>query len=353
MIAHCWKATYNEALPDITIHDKNSNDCEYDPHTQRVCSIEEYEVVQRMRRKKHIIIENGEYTTLKRKGSIYDSIKTITSYESASSCVTPHSMHLIAAFAVSNPQISPRNIQALVTLSRYTLLYDIQAHSRYKHDFITLRNIHKISPCESTIDNYVPRLAAMQVITTRLSVPPTAKLFVQTDGGHQGQEVRLLSYYNQRKNKIEVVWLGLTYCGKDSGAVARGLRQSLVLWFDYNRLIAGTTGDSGSGTPESLGKACSEIGITEPLSQDHSCGLHDCSSVFRPTIEKMIGKGGLDSDNAVQLLHTIYSLYYELRYEWKKLITDVYLAENNLPQDGSVKIPSALVLAMQEPLHTR
>ena len=156
-------------------------------------------------------------------------------------------------------------------MSRYTLLYDIQAHSRYKHDFITLCNIHKISPCESTIDNYVPRLAAMQVITTRLSVPPTAKLFVQTDGGHQGQEVRLLSYYNQRKNKIEVVWLGLTYCGKDSSAVARGLRQSLVLWFDYNRLIAGTTGDSGSGTPESLGKTCSEIEITEPLSQDHSC----------------------------------------------------------------------------------
>ena len=104
-------------------------------------------------------------------------------------------MHLIAAFTVSNPQISPRsNIQALVTLSRYTLLYDIQAHSRYKHDFITLCNIHKISPCESTIDNYVPRLAAMQVITTRLSVPPTAKLFVQMDGGHQEQEVRLLLY---------------------------------------------------------------------------------------------------------------------------------------------------------------
>lgn len=126
------------------------------------------------------------------------------------------------------------------------LLYDIQSHSRYKHDFVTLRNIHKISQSESTIDNYVLRLAVMQ-----------------TDGSHHGQEVQLLSYFNQWKSKIEVIWLGLTYCRNNCDAVARGLKQSLKLWFDINRLLAETTGDSGTGTPESLGKACCEFGIDE------------------------------------------------------------------------------------------
>ena len=45
------------------------------------------------------------------------------------------------------------------------------------------------------------------------------------------QEVCLLSYYNKASDKIEVIWLGLTYCGKASKLVAEGLKLSLDLWF--------------------------------------------------------------------------------------------------------------------------
>ena len=136
-----------------------------------MCSIEEYEVVDRMQREKHIIIKIIEYTTLKRKGSIYDSIKTITSYKSASSYVTPHSMHRIVAFAVSDPQISSRNIQELITLSRYTLLYDIQSHSRNSTDtFILSQSLSRLDMLPHGVRGTMYHLLLLQEDQMMISV---------------------------------------------------------------------------------------------------------------------------------------------------------------------------------------
>ena len=42
---------------------------------------------------------------------------------------------------------------------------------------------------------------------------------------------------------------------------------------------------------------------------DHSCGLHDCQLVIRLAIQYCIGVGGLDNENAIQFLHTLYSMF--------------------------------------------
>ena len=85
--------------------------------------------------------------------------------------------------------------------------------------------------------------------------------------------------------------------------------------------IAGTTGDSGAGTPESLGRACQEVGIATNSSSDHSCG---------------------------QMMHTLYALHVELGASWPLLLKRCYFEFT-----GSEVIPDGLLAAIQEPLQTR
>ena len=305
MIQLAWRTTFPgilfPATVSITSKTTSKNKNEYDPVTERVVPLDEYERYERaseLYNANHVHIQTTKHTILKQKGEFVDKLNLILSKKSCTMS-SSHSQNFLAAFAVSNPQIAPRNIQLLIAIARFTLLYDINELCGKKNDFVSIQNVYNCSPKASTIDNWILNLAARQVVIARATIVDDVKIFLQTDGGHNGQEVRLLSYYNKANDKIEVIWLGLTYCGKASKLVAEGLKLSLDLWFGEGTTIAGTTGDSGAGTPESLGRACQEVGIATNLSSDHSCGLHDITSVFRPTVQKVIGEGGLDRENAI------------------------------------------------------
>jgi hypothetical protein len=61
--------------------------------------------------------------------------------------------------------------------------------------------------------------------------------------------------------------------------------------------------------PESNTNACANIGIWHQQGMSNSCGLHDLQSVFWLVMQQFVGEGGLDAQTALQLLHTIFSLY--------------------------------------------
>jgi hypothetical protein len=355
MIQLAWRKTFPRIqFPAVSITSKTTttskNKNEYDPVTERVVPLDEYERHERaseLYTANHVYIQTTKHTILKQKGQFVDKLNLILSKKSCTRS-SYLSQNFLAAFAVSNPQIAPRNIQLLIAIARFTLLYDVNELCVKKNDFVTIQNVYNCSPKASTIDNWILNLAARQIVIARAAIVDDVKIFLQTDGGHNGQEVRLLSYYNKASDKIEVIWLGLTYCGKASNLVAEGLKLSLDLWFGEGTMIAGTTGDSGAGTPESLGRACQEVGIATNSSSDHSCGLHDITSVFRPTVQKVIGEGGLDRENAIQMLHTLYALHFELGPSWPLLLKRCYFA-----MTGSNVIPEGLLAAIQEPLQTR
>jgi hypothetical protein len=90
-----------------------------------------------------------------------------------------------------------------------------------------------------------------------------------------------------------------------------------------------------------------------------SCGLHDIQYVFRLAMQQYVGEGGLDSHNAIQLLHTIFSLYNELQLRWKRVIKLVWVKKHaegeEMPSNllHLLEAPQDLLKAMQEPLVTR
>jgi hypothetical protein len=84
-------------------------------------------------------------------------------------------------------------------------------------------------------------------------------------------------------------------------------------------------------------------------------------SVFRLALQQYVGEGGLEARNAIQLLHTIFSFYKELKGRWSKAAKAVWKkeqqegAETMLEDafDFAEEIPLDLLKAMQEPLITR
>ena len=58
----------------------------------------------------------------------------------------------------------------------------------------------------------------------------------------------MISTYNNecKEKRIEMIWLGLSYCGKTSEEVAIGMKTSLQLWFgDKHKSLDGSCVDSG------------------------------------------------------------------------------------------------------------
>ena len=265
-----------------------------------------------------------------------------------------HTKMLTAAFAVSHPQVVPNNIQLLLSLGRYTLLHDVQGALDHSNDWITLKNVAQSSPKATAIDTWVKELASLQVIVHRNMVSSGASFF-QTDGGHKGQEVSLFSTYCTTQERIIQVWAGCnTVAGKTSFDVAVGAKLRLELFFTKPALLLspqvdGICVDSGQGTPESLSKEMHKLGLLTAFFCCDSCGLHDVQSVFRYAILICIGAGGLDSDDAIQLLHTLFSFYVEVRSFWTDLIKEV---AQKLDMDIS-KLPRELNCSMQCPLLTR
>jgi hypothetical protein len=99
------------------------------------------------------------------------------------------------------------------------------------------------------------------------------------------------------------------------------------------------------------------LGIWHQHAAANSCGLHDLQSAFRPALQHFVGVGGLESRNAIQLLHTMFALYKELKKGWKKIVREVWkkvygtevMPENLL---DSADAPKDATQAMQEPLVT-
>ena len=149
--------------------------------------------------------------------------------------------------------------------------------------------------------------------------------FFQTDGGHAGQEVSLFSIYNHDRNQVEQVWSGCTNVGgKLYSDVAKGTRQRMRLFFkSENQKLDGLCVDSGQGTLESLNKCLGNLNLLSQFFRADSCGLHDIQNVLRLPILSCIDSVGLDSDDEIQLLHTMDSFYIENRSYWPNIMRQI------------------------------
>jgi hypothetical protein len=126
-------------------------------------------------------------------------------------------------------------------------------------------------------------------------------------------------------------WADLTYTGMTSNEVAAGTNHSLQKFGHPSKQINGST---SAGTPVSYANAYVKIGIWHEQGISNLCGLHDLQSVFPLGMQQVVSKGGLESQNAIQFLHTIFSLYLVLKSSWKRLVSLVWKKESKKQADA-------------------
>jgi hypothetical protein len=191
-----------------------------------------------------------------------------------------------------------------------------------------------------------------------------AYMFCQSKGGQKGQEVRLFTLWDENSRTqtkhgwICQSWTGLTYTGKTNAAVAKGTNHSFKKFGLPNKNISGCCGNSGAGTPKLYAKLLDILGIWHQQAATDLCRLHDLQSAFWPALQCYVGIGSLHLWNAIQLLHTMFALYMELKKAWKKKIVRAIwkkdrgmevMPENFLNMEDA---PKDVTQVMQEPLVT-
>jgi len=140
-------------------------------------------------------------------------------------------------------------------LGCYTLLLDIMSSLSFEYDWITLDNVSKLSSSLLSLENWIVHLATIQVIIARDLLSAGIRKFLQTDRGHLGQEVRLLSFYDLKKRENCSNLDSPHTHWKKSEEVTIGIKYSLALFCPSGK-IDGLSSNSGQGIPESFGKAC-------------------------------------------------------------------------------------------------
>ena len=149
---------------------------------------------------------------------------------------------LIAGFATARPYISTTHIEHMTTIARLTLLWDTGAELGFDNndgdiswfdESLNAAAIVTSSPSKNTINNWVADLAVSQCLLFREKAEGKS-VFVQSDGGQKGQEVRcavILDLNDKTKtpdgSTYEFV-LDTVYTGKSVEQTTAGMKQSLV-----------------------------------------------------------------------------------------------------------------------------
>ena len=83
-------------------------------------------------------------------------------------------------------------------------------------------------------------------------------------------------------------------------------------WFENEvtkKLLAQPTDNGGGGLLEHLGEKLQELDITnKDFYFIANCTLHNLSLVVAVPVEKVFGLGGIEKNNFMQMLHSIYDL---------------------------------------------
>jgi hypothetical protein len=150
-------------------------------------------------------------------------------------------------------------MEELLALGRYTFLLEVQSICDVTMDFVDLVAAQKSSPSRSGIEIWVGELAVLQNLIASVLIE-TAPVFLQSDGGQKGQEVKLINIYDKEKGEILTFWLSLASAGKKSDLVAQGAKKAMERFgLEPVPAFHGFTGDSGCGTVDSMLAALATI----------------------------------------------------------------------------------------------
>jgi hypothetical protein len=146
------------------------------------------------------------------------------------------------------------------------------------------------------------------------------QVFLSCDKGNKkgvGHFVKILSWYDKQTKSVVKQLLDIDGSDGKTSECADAIAASLKKIGDIK--IQGQTTDSGGGgVLVGLANALQEKNLCRPRYLFTSCSLHNLQLSVANPIKEVIGEGGLEKKNAMQLLHSVYDLQASMPLEvWK------------------------------------
>jgi hypothetical protein len=177
--------------------------------------------------------------------------------------------------------------------------------------------VAKVSPSSTTLKQLMVELATECVLLTSKKIQDKT-LGLICDKGKDDKNgasfVKLMTYYDEDEDKVQVVCFGIEHAGNNSDDAANAIHHALTLFeYAYPRTLvfkASTTDAGGGGVKLPLVNALSALGrVDNGLDYTSAtCSLHAMNLMISVPCETLLGTGGLKKRTFLQVLHTEYTL---------------------------------------------
>ena len=171
------------------------------------------------------------------------------------------------------------------------------------------------TPCRATIGKYIDETAAEKLAWLRQKVEDKL-LYLSCDKGHKkgiGHFVKYISFYDDIQDKVVKYLLDSEASGGATSDCAIGIDFSFTRLDKTNvrtKVSGQCTDAGGGGVGENLKNEL--VKVDRVLNPDTylapTCSLHGHQLNLSNPTKKLIGDGGLGTQNVLQLLHSLYNL---------------------------------------------
>jgi len=221
----------------------------------------------------------------------------------------PFARQLLGHAAVMSPQTSQEKMEVIVNLARLSVLTELEL----VENGITLEMIAKSGPKYKLFGTTITDNAADSLLLLRRDLlRPGTKVFINFDKGPKGDFVKIVSWFDFARWKVRTFMIDIDKSGGSSKEAAAAIKHSterLELGSDFR--YAGFTADSGGGgTGKSVGSTLQALYLVtdDGLVLIGYCSLHCLQVCLKNPCEQIIGTGGIDKRNAIQMIHATFDL---------------------------------------------
>jgi hypothetical protein len=176
-------------------------------------------------------------------------------------------------------------------------------------DTAKVSSFSKSFPSESYLRDLVFSFAAENMYQLSIKLA-NKKIFLACDKGNKkgiSHFVKVLSWYDPDTISVKKQLLDIDASGGQTQECGDAIAASLKK-IGSPRLQGQTTDSGGGGVLDGLHKAIEERQLCSPWYLVTSCSLHNLQLAVANPIKEILGEGGLDKKNVMQMLHSITDL---------------------------------------------
>ena len=204
----------------------------------------------------------------------------------------------------------------------------------------------------STVGNITGEAATDLLFLLRQEIIDIAAVYISSDKGQGGHLAKVLTWYSEQEGRVKKFTIDIDKCSGFSSETAEGLKFSIDrIYLNKRYNIKGGGSDAGGGgTGESLKKELVRLRVMAHDAIMSLCGLHGIQLVFKNPIELILGKGGLESRTALQLLHDYFNIQEALGHDVWAIRFKNCATHLGIPMRNEYGTATTSVPILQEPI---